>query len=493
MGQATVNREFTEEDVVRFRDRLGSNLKCLETLLKTPGFGDGAMSFGAELELYIVDRQGLPLAINKELQQALGDTQLTLELNRFNLEYNFSPVLVSERCFGRTEEEALTALSSINACAKRWQGSVFPIGILPLLQVTDLGLPAMTDEPRYHALTEQLGRIRGGPFRVHIRGEDKIDLEMEDVTLEGANTSFQIHLRVNPDEFADFYNAVQLVTPLVVAVSANSPLLFGKRLWHETRIPLFKQSIDCRRPDPLRPRPARVHYGNAWIRYGAHELFAETVRLYRPILPVCSEEDPFVEMSAGRAPQLSELRMQMGTVWLWNRPVYDPADGGHLRIEMRSLPAGPTVKDMMANAALTIGLARLLQSSMRDLIPSIPFDYCARNFYRAAERGLAARLMWPSTAQSEPEYHSASSILTRLLPMLPRPLSEMGFVESDFMPLLDIIRVRLESRQTGAQWQLDKYELLKKTMSPEAALSAMQQEYQRNSLMNSPVAQWSLV
>ena len=492
MGQATERTDFDEEDFTRFRDRLGSNLKSLETLLQTPGFGDGPASFGAELELYVVNAQDRPLPINKEIQQALADDQLTLELNRFNLEYNFSPVLLSDNCFQKTEAEALTALKRINACAERWQGSVFPVGILPMLRPDDLGRSVMTDEPRYHALTDELRRIRGGPFDINIQGEDKIDLNMEDVTLEGANTSFQVHLKVKPEEFADLYNAIQLVTPLVMAIAANSPLLFGKRLWHETRVPLFKQSIDCRRPDPLHPRPARVNYGNAWVRHGAHELFAEAVRLYRPILPVCSDEDPFVVMSAGKAPQLSELRLQMGTVWLWNRPVYDPADGGHLRIEMRTLPAGPSIKDMMANSALLIGLGRLLQTSMRELIPSIPFDYCVRNFYRAAEKGLAAKLIWPSTSQSEPEYHSAASILARLLPMLPRQLSEMGFVDTDFAPLLDIIGDRLESRQTGAQWQLDRFARLQETLTSEQALLAMQQEYQRNSLDNIPVSQWSL-
>lgn len=492
MGQATEQADYTEEDFVRFRDRLGSNLKSLETLLQSPDFGVGPMSFGAELELYIVDAQGRPLAINKEIQQALGDDQLTLELNRFNLEYNFTPVLVQDSCFGRTEQQALSAVAQINACAARWQGSVFPIGILPTLQAGDLGLSVMTDEPRYHALTDELRRIRGGPFRINIQGDDKVDLEMEDVTLEGANTSFQVHLKVRPDEFADLYNAIQLVTPLVMAISANSPLLFGQRLWHETRVPLFKQSIDCRRPDPLHPRPARVNYGNAWVRHGAHELFAEAVRLYRPILPVCGEEDPFVAMSAGKAPQLSELRLQMGTVWLWNRPVYDPADGGHLRIEMRTLPAGPSIRDMMANAALMIGLARLLQPSMHDLIPSIPFDYCVRNFYRAAEKGLAAKLIWPSTSQSEPQYHTAASILARLLPMLPRQLSDMGFVEADFMPLLAVIEERLDSRQTGAQWQLDQFTQLRRSLSQQEALLVMQQAYQRNSLENVPVAQWKL-
>lgn len=492
MGQATDRASFSDDDYTRFRDRLGASLKALEKMLKTPGFGQGSRSFGAELELYIVDGQGRPLPINREIQQAMNDSRLTLELNRFNLEYNFTPVLISEDCFRTTAQEAREAIEGINHCAARWQGSVFPVGILPMLQVSDLGLQVMTDEPRYHALTQELSRIRGGPFAVNIKGEDSIDVEIEDVTLEGANTSFQIHLRTSPDEFADLYNAIQLVTPLVLAISANSPLLFGKRLWHETRVPLFKQSIDCRRPDPLHPRPARVNYGNAWLRHGALEVFAEVVRLYRPVLPVCSDEDPFTVLSGGGTPQLSELRLQMGTVWLWNRPVYDPADGGHLRIEMRTLPAGPTVTDMMANAALMIGLARLLQASMNELIPSIPFDYCVRNFYRAAEKGLSAELIWPSTGQSEPEYHTAAAILRRLLPMLPAQLSEMGFVETDFLPLLDVISERLETRQTGAQWQLDKLSELQKMMGPKEALLAMQQAYEENALSDIPVAQWEV-
>jgi gamma-glutamyl:cysteine ligase YbdK (ATP-grasp superfamily) len=490
MGLAIDRTEFTEDDFSRFRDRLGTNLKTLERLLSNPEFGKGAFSFGAELELYIVDKQGHPLLINREIQEQLADPQITLELNRYNLEYNFSPVLVNNHCLMATQKEALAALAKMNRCAANWQGSVFPIGILPTLQSADVGCSVMTDLPRYHALTNELQRIRNGPFRINIEGLDHIDLEMEDVTLEGANTSFQIHLRVPPNEFADLYNAIQLVTPLVLAASANSPLLFGKRLWHETRIPLFKQSIDTRRPDPQHPRPARVNFGHGWIRSSALELFTEAARLYRPIIPVCSDEDPFSVMRAGGIPALRELRLQMSTVWLWNRPVYDPADGGHLRIEMRALPAGPSVVDMMANAALIIGLARLMQSSIRELLPSIPFDYCIRNFYRAAQQGLSAELIWPTTTQSEPRYRSAANILEDLLPLVPERLLAMGFQQSDFQPLLEVIHERLQNRQTGAQWQLDKFAALRQSSPDTSALLEMQHQYQNYSLQNIPVSRW---
>lgn len=490
MGLAIDRTDFTEEDFSQFRDRLGSNLKALAQLLADPQFGAGPQSFGAELELYIVDAQGRPLLINQDIQAALNDPQLTLELNRFNLEYNFSPVLIKDNCFKATETEALDALEKINQCASQWQGTVFPIGILPTLQPADLGYQVMTDLPRYHVLTRELRNIRRGLFRINIQGEEQLDLEMEDVTPEGANTSFQIHLRVPAGEFADFYNAVQLVTPLVLAASANSPILFGKRLWHETRIPLFKQAIDCRRPDPVHPRPARVNFGNAWVRKSALELFTEAACLYRPIIPICSDEDPFSALRAGETPALQELRLQMGTVWLWNRPVYDPVDGGHLRIEMRALPAGPSVVDMMANSALIIGLARLMQTSINDLLPSIPFDYCVRNFYRAAEQGLKAELIWPSITQSEPEYRTAANILHTLLPLLPEQLAAMGFQKADYEGLLTVIHERLDNRQTGAQWQLDKLTALRKELSQDEALMEMQRQYQQYSLQNIPVSQW---
>ena len=491
MGLAIDHVDFKPEDYELFTARLETSLAALRQLLNTPGFGDGELSFGAELELYLIDSEARPLHVNQDIHQQLNDPLLTLELNQYNLEYNFDPVLLSQNCFRATQTQALSALKKINACAQQWGGRVVPIGILPTLGQADVGYHAMTILPRYEALVKELGELRNGLFSIDIEGEDHLQLEMEDVTLEGANTSFQVHLRVPVNEFADTYNALQLVTPLVLALAANSPTLFGHRLWNETRIPLFKQSIDSRQHDPMHPKPARVNFGNGWLRKGALELFAEAVHLYRPILPIISDEEPLLELKEGRIPNLHELRLQQGSIWLWNRPVYDSADGGHLRIEMRALPAGPTIVDMLANAALLIGLTRAVRDSINQLLPAIPFQYCVRNFYRAAELGLAAEMIWPSLTQSEPQYQRVDNILRSLLPQVPDKLEEMGFVRSDYSPLLKIIEERLATGKTGAQWQLDRLAVLEQQLSKPEALRQMVKEYVQHSDKNLPVAQWT--
>ncbi|MEX0963123.1 MAG: hypothetical protein WDZ52_03650 [Pseudohongiellaceae bacterium] len=490
MGLEIDKTDFNAEDFEEFGKRLQDNLKALEMVLARPGFGEGELSFGAELELYIVDKAGRPLHINQEIIAKLNDPQLTLELNRYNLEYNFSPVLIKDSCFAATQQEALTAIDKINGAAAEWDGNVVPIGILPTLEQSDTGYHAMTKLARFEALTKELTDIRGGPFTIAIEGEEKLQLAMDDVTLEGANTSFQVHLRVPAAEFADFYNALQLITPLAVAMAANSPTLFGHRLWQETRIPLFKQSIDCRPLDTLHPMPARVNFGNNWIRESAFELFAESALLYRPILPDCSDEDAIAIAQSGGTPSLHELRLHQGSIWQWNRPVYDPTGAGHLRIELRAFPAGPSIVDMLANAALAIGLAKLMQPSIKKLLPAIPFTYAIANFYRAAQSGLSAELFWPSLKQSQPEYKTVPEILQSLLPEVPQNLAAMGFIESDYAGLIKVIEERLATRQTGAQWQLGKLAELRKDMHKREALAEMFAQYQHNSAANIPVAQW---
>jgi len=385
-------------------------------------------------------------------------------LNRYNLEYNLSPYPLSDSPFLKTEREIRNKLQSLGVVAAQHGGRIVPIGILPTLTQADFGSHCITDKKRYHALVSQLIKRRGNEFQIDINGENPLKLQMEDITLEGANTSFQVHYRVDPEHYADTYNAIQLMTPLAVAIGANSPTLFGHSLWHETRIPLFKQSIDTRHIDRYSwKEPARVNFGHGWVRRGPAELFEEVVRLYPPLLPICAEQSG--ELKSGGAPSLAELRLHQSTVWLWNRPVYDDADGGHLRVEMRALPAGPTAIDMVANAAFLIGLAEGIRPHINELLPALPFNMADYNFYRAAQNGLDAKLVWPQLDQSGCKEQSVFSIIEELLPCAQRGLASIGISSEEASRYLSVIEERLNKQQTGSIWQQKRLAQLTKKMS----------------------------
>ncbi|MDZ7782497.1 MAG: glutamate--cysteine ligase [Halioglobus sp.] len=488
MGIEIDRTTFSDSDYADFRAALERDLGFLAALLDTPGFGSGPRSLGAELEMYIVDDNGRPLHANQEILEESGDAQLQLELNRYNLEYNLHPCAFSDNPFSALEGELLDKLAYLRDVAARFGGRVVPIGILPTLRQTDFGPHCITDRRRYHALVRQLLLRRGGKFRIDIRGEDPLELEMTDITLEGANTSFQVHYRVDPEDYADTFNAIQLSTPLAVAIGANSPTLFGHNLWHETRVPLFKQSIDTRYVDRYSwNEPPRVSFGQGWVRRSALELFAEVVCIYPPLLPICTEPG---RGTGGDVPALDELRLHQSTVWTWNRPIYDPAQGGHLRIEMRALPAGPTAVDMVANAALLIGLAEGLRPRLRELLPAIPFGIAEYNFYRAAQHGLFARLVWPEKGQSGFREQPVGSLLGRLLPVAQDGLESIGVDAAQARRYLEVIERRLQQRRTGAIWQRSRLSALSRTMSREQALHAMLEEFIAYSNDNTPVSEW---
>lgn len=493
MGLDINHTQFTPEDYRRFGERLERNLERLRQILAVPGFGEGAGSLGAELELYIVDRQGRPALLNTQLQAAAREPQLTLELNRYNLEYNLTPVPIDGDPLWALEQEILTKLQGLRGLAAKRDARIVPIGILPTLQLGDFGRSCMTDKPRFAALVEQLIARRGSRFRIDLNGRHPLQLEMDDITLEGANTSFQVHYRVTPRQFADTFNAIQAVTPLAVAIAGNSPMLFGHCLWQETRIPLFKQSIDTRLPDRYNwHEPARVNFGQGWVRREALELFVEAVRLYQPLLPVSAEEFAATDNTL-QPPRLPELQLHQSTVWLWNRPVYDAACGGHLRIEMRALPAGPTAVDMVANAAFLIGTAEGLRPTINTWLPALPFNFAEHNFYRAAQFGLESRLIWPRDRQCACEEQTAAAIIADMLPVARRGLIAIGVDEASASRYLGIIERRLENGQTGACWQLARLAHSGTDSRPgDADLQAMLEEYMERSTGNDPVAEWPL-
>lgn len=492
MGLSIKTTEFAPEEFERFAAKVRTDLKALTRLLNRPGFGEGESSIGAEVEFYIVNSDLRVQPINTDIAARVQDPQLTVELNRFNLEYNLSPQAFKGSPFARTEQELLAAIRRIDEQAAPLDGELVPIGILPTLRQSDMGAQVMTDEPRYHALSKALLEQRGEPFSIHIGGNDVINLEADDVYMEGANTSFQLHWRVPAHRFADYFNAVQLVTPIVLALASNSPSLFGHHLWDETRIALFKQSIDSRSPNHKTWRhPPRVYYGNGWTR-SAWELFAASASLYPPIIPLMSEEDPMAVIDRGEVPKLAELRLHQGTTWPWNRAIYDHTEGGHLRIEIRSMPAGPTAADMCANGLFVIGAALAVLDDIGHLTSILPFHYTEHNFYRAAKYGVGAEIIWPHKNQVQLQDTPLLSVARELLPRACEALAQTAVDESEIRRLLGIIEGRIETTMSGARWQRHITESLFKTVSPDDAFRTMLSLYMANQKKNTPIHEWTL-
>jgi hypothetical protein len=491
MGTDIDQEEFDDSDYARFAGRLEECLSVLGQLLDRPGFGVGPVTVGAELELFLLDAAARPLPQNQAVCAAVADPRVTVELNRFNLELNASPVPLAGRPFAALGSELNVLLDHLAHAAGGGGGRPALIGIVPTLTRADLGPGALTEVPRYRALNTGLRRARGDPFRIRINGADPLELASEDVTLEGANSSFQVHLRVDPGDFTRTYNAAQLAAAPVLAVSGNSPTFLGHRLWEETRIALFKQSIDDRQG--LRRRPARTALGTGWLRGGALELFTESVRLHPPLLPILGDRGPPPAGPPGQAPPLDELRLHHGTVWRWNRAVYDPASGGHLRIEMRALPAGPTVIDMLANAAFLIGLTLSLASQDQRWTYALPFERADHGFYRAAQQGLSARLSWPAGHHDQMRTLTAAKLVAELVPAARHGLLQAGVTPAEADALLAVISARAATGQTGAAWQRATLAAARRHHDPERALAVMLDHYLQCTDTGLPVHTWPAV
>ncbi len=493
MGQDIKSDQFVDEEFASFAIRLDDSLEALEIILARSDFGSGEPSIGAELELFLIDEDGFPLAANTAVQSTANDPRVSLELNRYNLECNARPTLLAGHPFAALGNEIREMRQIVNRAAATVDGRTAITGILPTLRKQDLGPTAMTDLPRYRALDRGLRRLRHGPFNIRINGDDPLDLSWDDVTLEGANASLQLHLRQRHGTFADTYNAAQLATGPVVAAAGNSPVLFGHRLWEETRIALFKQAVDSRSEfTKLIHRGARVYFGDNWIQDSPLELFTASVRQHPPLIPQIAQEDPIECVRAGRLPTLHELRLHHGTVWTWNRAVYDPTDSGHIRIELRALPAGPSEIDMLANAAFLIGLALGLRDQMPRIQQAMPFADVCSNFYRAAHLGLDSELIWPHNNNNSVRRVRAVDLVPQLVDIAAHGLDAANVSRQDSDPLLEIIHQRVAARQTGSQWQKHTLDSLYRIHSRSDSLSILLERYLAHSNSNRPVHEWSI-
>jgi gamma-glutamyl:cysteine ligase YbdK (ATP-grasp superfamily) len=497
VGVDIQNEHFSQAERHRFAQRLDEGLRALDLLLKRQDFAIGERTLGAELELCLIDDNGRPLAISQEIVNEADTPSITPEMGCFDIELSTPPCKLAGNPFSCLRESMQGTVNRIRSLAAKHGGRAVPISILPTLRMDDFNESTITDLPRYRALAREMRSHRSEPAEIAIEGDDSLRFVSPDaVSMEAANTAYQVHVSTSPDEFADLFNAAMLLSGPVIAAAANSPTFLGRRLWHETRVALFKQAGDDRPlgPDADIRLPPRVNFGNGWVREGAHELFMESVALYRPYLAECGEEEDAVAMArAGKLPQLSELRLHHGTIWTWNRPVYDPSHGGGLRIELRALPAGPSYEDMLANSAFMIGAMIALRPRIRTLASELPFTLATRNFYASAQHGLDAELFWPTHSATSPRPVRARDLVLSLIPEAREGLRQSGVDSAEADHYLEIFERRVRSGQTGAVWQRRTLTQLEhRGLSREHALAALLERYIEGFDSLRPVHTWSL-
>lgn len=491
MGVKVTKRSFSKKEFSQFGDILDEQLDVLKDVIRSPGFGDKKLKLGAELEMYLVDDTFDVCPKSADLLKALDDPQYQAEINTYNLELNLSAHDIKGKPYTKLLTEMRTKTKRLEKVAAGLGINIMPVGILPTLRQEHLNKDYMTKELRYEVMDSQLSAIRGQAFEININGEENIKLNCDDVSVEGANTSFQVHMMVDHDRFADIFNAAQLTMPLVTAVAANSGILLGHRAWDETRVALFKQSLDTRIKGAVPwQEPARVSFGQGWVKKDSWELFAEAVALFNPLLPVTHQENAAELWQKGLLPNFHELCLHLGTSWPWHRPVYCNHNNGHVRIEFRAIPAGPTSIDMVANAAFAMGLAVGLADHIEDFIAAIPFRFAEYNFYRAAQDGLDASILWPCKKGHLTEETPVTEVIERLFPFAEKGLKSLSVDRSDIDSFLGVIAERLDKGITGARWQKNTHRHFENKYNKREASRMLTALYIENARSALPVSQW---
>jgi gamma-glutamyl:cysteine ligase YbdK (ATP-grasp superfamily) len=480
--------KISGEDRRNYRDKVRRSLDVFARMLRERLFEDNPSSVGQEIELNLVDADGMPSMRNADVLDAIADPAWATEVAQFNLEINVPPRHLDGDALADLEREIRADLNAADAKARTVGSNLVMIGILPTLTEHDVHEGTMSANERYRVLNEQIFAARGEDMRIAIDGAEQLLTHTDSITPEAACTSVQLHLQVSPDAFANYWNAAQAIAGVQVALGANSPFLFGRQLWHETRITLFEQATDTR-PDELKEQGVRprVWFGERWIT-SVFDLFEENLRYFPALLPICEDEDPLAVLEGGAIPQLAEMSLHNGTIYRWNRPVYAAVNGiPHLRVENRVLPAGPTIADIMANTAFYYGLVRTMAEAQRPIWTQMSFATAAENLHEAARHGLDAQLYWPGVGDTP----AAELILRRLLPLAREGLTRWGVGQAEADRLMGIIEQRCLTGQTGAAWQIATVADLCRTGMPRPeALRRMTQRYIEHMHTNAPVHTW---
>src|SRR5471032_1017006 len=474
----------------RFMRAVLADLRALEQMLAANAFERGVVRIGAEQELFLVNHGYHPAPGALKILEKISDSHFTTELGLFNLEANADPQYLAGKGLMLMEEQLTMLFNNVKKTANELDLHAVLAGILPTIGKSDLGMHMMVPNPRYYALSKAMGEARGDAFDFSIKGIDDLTMKHDSVMVEACNASFQVHLQIpEPERFAHYYNLAQLVLAPVLACGTNSPILFGRRLWAETRIALFEQACDIRSPGHhLRDSVPRVSFGSQWLKGSIADIYRENVTRWRTLLGSDSDEHPDEVLKAGRVPQLKALRLHNGTIYRWNRPCYGISENGkpHLRIELRVLPSGPTVADEVANAAFWLGLMIEYAATIEDLPSRIDFDDARTNLYGAARDGLSARFTWFDGKETLAQ----PLILEQLLPLAKKGLDRAGADPDDSARYLGIVERRVSTGRTGSRWMLQSYNEMKGKGSTGARLNALTAAMIQRQDTDRPGSEW---
>jgi len=477
MGQEISQSQFDQDDFEHFHKKLAIETQLLHQLFEQKALSNTELIAGLELEAWLVNENMRPAPINEHYLKSLNNPLASAELAKFNIELNTNPIPLSDTIFSQLHKQLQSTWQHAAKHAERYDSALLMIGTLPTLKPSDLNVSNMSDLNRYRALNEQILSARDGPVHLDITGDEHLKLDHQDIMLESATTSLQLHTKVPLDIAHHFYNASLIASSAIVAISANSPYLFGKNLWHESRIPLFEQAVEIGGYNGAAHGPVkRVSFGTDYARKSIMECFQENLDHFPVLLPVDL---------ANASDSFDYLRLHNGTIWRWNRPLvgFEQDGTAHIRIEHRTPAAGPSIIDIVANSAFYFGLAKNLCDHIIEHGLPLQFTQARDNFYQAARHGLNSHVTW-----FDGNHHRLHHLLTtELIPRAISGLESCGISTTDSQLYMDIIRHRAETKQTGSEWQRQ----FMQQAQPDN-FADLTRQYLINQHQNKPVSEWTI-
>ena len=482
-----VTRLTSPKEKAGYMHQLLKDIKALDLMIESGLIEKTSRKIGAEQEFCLVDDQFMPYGISLDVLKDLNDDHFTTEIGNYNLEINLDPLDLKDDCFTQLHKNLKELLNKARIVTDSKGAKILLTGILPTLTLEHMSIKNMTPIQRYYVLNEAMVESRKQEFDIHIKGVDELNFLHDSVMLEGCNTSFQMHLQINPDEFLERYNWAQAISGPILAACTNSPLLFGKELWSETRISLFTQSVDTRTNSfLLNERQSRVSFGSKWEEGSITNIFKENVSRFRSLLTSEYIKDSVEMLENGEIPKLMALNLHNGTVYRWNRVCYGVGDGKpHLRIENRYIPSGPTMIDEVANMAFWVGVMEGMPENYKDIHKNIEFKDVKSNFFKAARYGMNTQFNWNGELVS-----SHKLILKEFLPMAFGGLLKAGVDEQDAQFYLGIIEDRVKA-YNGSQWMIKSFRKLLKTNKPFEATQILTSNIYKKQKKDEPVSNWS--